>query len=59
MAKPAKPANDTRSWRPEDLFFRCPCGCDEFWLRKDRATGWKHIICRQCEADHSIQLTGS
>lgn len=51
-------ANDSRTWNGDDDFFVCTCGCGDFWIKRDRNTGFAHIICRQCEADHSMLISG-
>ncbi len=52
-----RPVNDGRSWDRSTDFFACLCGCGDFWIKRDAITGFNHVICRQCEADHSLLVT--
>ena len=62
-ASPAEPSipnavNDGRSWTGQDDWFVCRCGCSEFLVKRDAATGWNHLICKRCESDHTMTLFG-
>jgi hypothetical protein len=50
------PANDPRTWDTSDDFLVCDCGSGDFWIKLDRATGFHHVICKKCEADHSMAI---
>lgn len=55
---PPKPANDGPAYREGDMFVWCDCGKGTFWIAQDPETGWWHIICTKCQADHSMWLVG-
>lgn len=51
-----KAANDQRIASDSDEFFWCDCGRANYWIWRNPETQLYHIICSQCEADHTMQV---